>query len=152
MHDGEGEDTHYGRLVRLTDGPLAGWSTWSQGADPFETLIGPFAFRNVDGATYAAFQPRQEHLNGAGAVHGGCLMSFADFSLYAIAHSALGPFKAVTLTCNSEFLSPGGLDGLIEARGEVLRETRSLVFARGLVTQATRPVLAFSGTLKKIAG
>jgi acyl-coenzyme A thioesterase PaaI-like protein len=39
---------------------------------------------------------------------------------------------------------------LVAAHGEVLRETRSLIFVRGLITQASRPILAFSGTLKKI--
>jgi acyl-coenzyme A thioesterase 13 len=135
----------------LTEGPFAGWTTWSNGADPFETSIGPFCFREDAGRAKCAFQPRREHLNGGGTVHGGALMSFADFALFAIAHNALAGAKAVTLTCNSEFLSAAGLEGVIEAEGEVLRATRSLVFARGLVTQASRPVLAFSGTLKKIA-
>jgi acyl-coenzyme A thioesterase PaaI-like protein len=89
-------------------------------------------------------------LNGGGTIHGGALMSFADFSLFAIAHNALRGAHAVTLTCNSEFLSAGGLDDIVYADGEVLRETRSLVFVRGLVTQDSRPLLAFSGTLKKI--
>jgi hypothetical protein len=47
-------------------------------------------------------------------------------------------------------LSAGDLDGWIEAEGEVLRETRSIIFARGLIAQRGRAVLAFSGALKKI--
>lgn len=137
--------------VVLTEGPFAGWTTWSKGADPFETAIGPFCFKQEGDRVRCAFQPRREHLNGGGTVHGGALMSFADFALFAIAHSALRGAHAVTLTCNSEFLGPGGLDGAIEAEGDVLRETRSLVFVRGLLTQSSRPVLAFSGALKKIA-
>jgi hypothetical protein len=39
----------------------------------------------------------------------------------------------------------------VEAEGEVLRETRSLIFVRGLISQVSRPLLAFSGTLKKIS-
>jgi uncharacterized protein (TIGR00369 family) len=113
-------------------------------------MLGPFCFRVDDGRVRCAFQPRREHLNFSGAVHGGALMSFADFSLFAIAHNALRGVKAVTLTCNSEFLSAGDTDAVIEAQGEVLRETRSLIFVRGLITQASRPLLAFSGTLKKI--
>lgn len=132
-------------------GPFAGWLTWGNGADPFETAVGPFYFR-VDGAkARCAFQPRRDHLNGGGAIHGGLLMSFADFALFAIAHAALGSAKAVTLTCNSEFVSAGELSALVEAEGEVLRETRTLIFVRGIVTQSSRPLLAFSGTLKKIA-
>jgi uncharacterized protein (TIGR00369 family) len=134
----------------LTEGPFAGWLTWAGGADPYETMLGPFCFRVDDGRVRSAFQPRHDHLNGGGNVHGGALMSFADFSLFAIAHNALRGVRAVTLTCNSEFLSAGDNKSVIEASGEVLRETRSLIFVRGVVTQASRPLLAFSGTLKKI--
>ena len=90
-------------------------------------------------------------MNGGGAIHGGCLMSFADFSLFAIAHNALRDTHAVTMTFNSEFIGAGALDGWVEARGEIIRDTRSVVFVRGIVTQAERPLLSFSGTLKKIA-
>lgn len=134
----------------LKEGPFAGWSTWSEGADPYESAIGPFVFRMENGKARCAFQPTRNHLNGGGAIHGGALMSFADFSLFVIAREALQDARAVTLTFSSEFIGPGGLDALVEARGEVLRETRSVIFVRGLVTQASRPLLAFSGTLKKI--
>jgi uncharacterized protein (TIGR00369 family) len=142
----------YGRPRTLTEGPFAGWTTWSEGADPFETHNGPFVFRvEEDGRAVAAFQPERKHLNGAGAIHGGALMSFADFSLFAIAHAQLkDDVNSVTLTMNSEFVGAGDLDGWVTARGDVLRETRSIVFIRGLLVQRDRPLLAFSGTLKKL--
>jgi acyl-coenzyme A thioesterase PaaI-like protein len=77
-------------------------------------------------------------------------MSFADFALFCIAHQELAGERAVTLTCNSEFLKAGTLDDDVQAEGEVLRATRTLIFVRGLVTQLSHPLLAFSGTLKKI--
>lgn len=148
--DGDGNEA-YGKPFVLTEGPFAGWTTWSKGADPYESLIGPFCSKIEDGHARCAFQPVQHHLNGGGAIHGGALMSFADFSLFSIAHNALaGGVKAVTLTCNCEFISAGALEPWIEARGDVLRETRSLVFVRGLMTQGSRTLLAFSGALKKI--
>jgi acyl-coenzyme A thioesterase PaaI-like protein len=137
--------------VVLQEGPFAGWTTWSTGADPYETAIGPFCFRRDGGRVRCGFQPRRDHLNGGGAIHGGLLMSFADFSLFAIASAELGATKAVTLTCNSEFIGAGSLGDIVEAEGDVLRATRSLIFVRGLVTQSARPLLAFSGTLKKIS-
>lgn len=137
--------------TKVTDGPFAGWLNWTN-TDPYETLIGPFYFKiEADGAAVCAFEPRPEQCNGGGALHGGLLMSFADFSLFSFAYSALARgVHAVTLTCNSEFLSAGTLDGVMQARGELLRETKSLLFVRGLMTQRDRRVLAFSGTLKKI--
>lgn len=144
-----GENTFQGPEV-LTEGPFAGWSTWSAGADPYETAIGPFCFKLDGERAVSAFQPRRDHLNGGGTIHGGALMSFADFSLFSIAHAAVKDVKAVTLTCNSEFLAGGVPDELVQSTGEVLRETRSLIFVRGIITQLDRPLLAFSGTLKKI--
>lgn len=147
--DGAGDATN-ARAIVLKEGRFAGWSTWSAGADPYETALGPFCFR-VDGARVrCAFEPRREHLNGSGAIHGGALMSFADFSLFCIAHKELADERAVTVTCNSEFIKAGTLDDIVEAEGEVLRATRTLIFVRGLVTQLSHPLLAFSGTLKKI--
>jgi acyl-coenzyme A thioesterase 13 len=137
--------------VLLTEGPFAGWMTWGTGSDPFETALGPFCFQVDDGRVRCAFQPTRMHKNGSGAIHGGALMSFADFALFAISYKTLQTTQAVTVTCACEFLSAGSADDSIEATGEVLRETRSLVFVRGLVTQVSRPLLAFSGTLKKIA-
>lgn len=136
--------------VAIQEGAFRGWMTWGDGEDPFETAIGPFCFRGQGQDLTCAFDPKRMHLNGGGTIHGGALMSFADFALFAIAHEALAGAKAVTVAFHCEFLSPGGLDERIEARGEVLRATRALIFVRGLVTQEKRPLLAFSGTLKKI--
>jgi len=143
--------TTWTRGVTLTEGPFAGWTTWSKGGDPYETLIGPFYFRDQDGHARCVFEPQRHHLNGGGAIHGGCLMSFADFSLFAIAHNTLKGAHAVTLTFSSEFIGAGAPGERVEAHGEVLRDTRTVTFVRGIVTQAARPLLSFSGTLKKIA-
>ncbi len=147
--DGAGDAPMTGPVV-LQEGRFAGWSTWSAGDDPFETTIGPFCFHLDNEGLRCAFEPRRQHLNGGGTIHGGALMSFADFALFCIAHKELAGAKAVTLTCNSEFLKAGVPHEIVEATGEVLRATRTLIFVRGLVTQLSRPLLAFSGTLKKI--
>lgn len=151
--NGDGtSQTGWSRGVTLTEGPFAGWTTWSHDDDPYETLIGPFYFKyDANGRAQCMFEPKPHHCNGGGSIHGGCLMSFADFSLFAIARNTLADAHAVTLTFSSEFVGAGGLDGLVEARGEVIRATRSVVFVRGIVTQAERPLLSFSGTLKKLA-
>lgn len=145
--------TSYGHPIILTEGPFAGWMTWGGGQDPFETLLGPFCYKvEEDGRIRAAFQPQRHHLNGGNALHGGALMSFADFALFAIAHHSLIPAgqHAVTLSFNSEFLSAGGIDAPVEAVGEVMKETGSVIFVQGRLVQAGRPLLAFSGVLKKI--
>ncbi|MBL8557438.1 MAG: PaaI family thioesterase [Hyphomonadaceae bacterium] len=147
----EDKSEGYGAPVELTEGPFKGWLTWGDGRDPFETLVGPLVFRSEgDGRVRAAFLPDHKHLNGGGALHGGSLMSFADFALFALAHEALQGTFAVTVTFNAEFVGAGAAGVIVEAEGRVLRQTKSLVFVQGVLTQGGAPILAFSGTLKKI--
>src|ERR1700751_5766568 len=62
----------------IAEGEWAGWSQW--GNDPFEMHAGPF-FRRLreDGSIVCAFKAEKKHMNGSGFMHGGCLMTFADF-------------------------------------------------------------------------
>jgi acyl-coenzyme A thioesterase 13 len=141
----------YGAPVEVTEGPFKGWLTWGDGRDPFETLVGPLVFRtDADGTSRAAFLPERKHLNGGGVIHGGALMSFADFALFGLAHQALDGAFAVTVTFNAEFVGAGAAGEIVEAHGRVVKQTKSLVFVQGLLEQGGQPILAFSGTLKKI--
>ncbi|MEO1189218.1 MAG: PaaI family thioesterase, partial [Pseudomonadota bacterium] len=71
----------------ITDGEFAGWHTWP--GEPFEhDTAGPFYMRqDEDGGMVAAFRAERKHMNAGGVVHGGALMTFADFALFALAHS-----------------------------------------------------------------
>nr|WP_070958687.1 PaaI family thioesterase [Hyphomonas sp. Mor2] len=133
----------------ITEGEFAGWHTWP--GEPFEhDTAGPFYMRqDDDGSMVAAFRAQHKHMNAGGVVHGGALMTFADFALFALAHSGEDDGYGVTVAFTSEFLS-GALEGeLIEARGEVMGGGKSITFVRGVITADGRPVLNFSGTIKK---
>ncbi|KJS38725.1 MAG: thioesterase [Hyphomonas sp. BRH_c22] len=133
--------------TEVTEGEFKGWKTWPE--EPFEhDTAGPFYMRTDDQGQVAAFRAQRKHMNAGGVMHGGCLMTFADYALFAIAHHGMEGVYGLTVAFTSEFLD-GALEGeLIEARGEVLRQGRSLTFVRGLVTANGRPVLNFSGTIK----
>ena len=132
-----------------TEGEFAGWSIWR--SEAFETGAGPFYFRKDEGGHVAAFRAGAKHMNMGGSVHGGCLMTFADFALFAIAADDIGEGGyGVTVAFTSEFLAGAKEGQLIEARGEVLRAGGSLIFVRGLMTADGTPCLNFSATLKKI--
>ena len=126
--------------------PPEGWKLQTLSTH-FGTHSGPFYFREGD-APGVGFFSEERHTNIANFVHGGMLLTLADMALWDIARRRIGPFRAVTLTLNSEFIAPGPLGAFIEAGGEVLRATRSLIFVRGLVTSRGETLLAFSGTLK----
>jgi acyl-coenzyme A thioesterase PaaI-like protein len=106
-----------------TEGEFAGWRTWTR--DNFE------------------------HLNGQQNVHGGCFMSFADYSLFAIASSVLeGPGVTVAFAC--EFLDAAREGELIECEGEITRAGGSLIFLRGVLKSGERSLFTFSGTIKRV--
>ncbi|MEM6475211.1 MAG: PaaI family thioesterase, partial [Pseudomonadota bacterium] len=84
----------YGNAVENTEGEFAGWYHWNH--DPFETRSGPFFMRRQDDGSYlCAFRAEDRHMNGAGFMHGGCLMTFADFALFGIATDELAGDNAV---------------------------------------------------------
>ena len=132
----------------VAEGPLQGWTTW-RNIDPFEARAGPFFHRvGEDGRTTALLEVGPDHLNAGGFVHGGCLLAFADFCLFAIAMPELGDSMAVTVSLNAEFLDRVQAGDRVEASGELLRRARSLGFVQGVARVKGRPVLAFSGVIK----
>lgn len=134
-------------------GRLAGYQSWD-GHDPFEDHAGPFFFRkHEDGRVTCAFEAEARHCNGGGFIHGGMLMTFADYSLFAIGSDVLdGP--SVTVSFSAEFTSAVGAGAFIEARGEIVQNTGSMVFLRGQVFTGTgeneKILLNYSGIVKRV--
>jgi acyl-coenzyme A thioesterase 13 len=135
----------------VTQGAFEGWSTWGNGSDPFETLAGPFYMRALAAGGYeCAFMPETQHANGMGNIHGGALMTFADFALFAHAHDSMSAHPCVTMQFESQFVGGAKVGILIESQAEIVRETRAMIFLRGVLTQSGKPVLAYSAILKRI--
>ena len=118
--------------------------------DPFEDHVGPLGYKVVDETITFAFLADARHRNTAGTVHGGMLMTFADFALCLTATWDQPGEKCVTVSCNSEFVAPGRPGDLIEASGEVVRRTKSLTFVRGQVYADDRILLNYSAIVKRI--
>ena len=132
----------------VTEGEWAGWSTWE--FDAFETRSGPFYMREIDGEWVSAFRAEAKHMNGAGSMHGGCMMTFADFALFTIAHKELGANYGVTINLSGDFLGGISVGQLVEARGEVTRGGGKTIFVRGMITGDGKPALSFTGIIRKI--
>lgn len=138
----------------MTNAPaiLDGWTKWG-GEEPFEDHAGPFYMKiNNEGDQHlSAFICEKRHLNGGGYLHGGMLMSFADYALFVIAHDTLREEHAVTVSCSTEFLKGAApLGEPVFARGEVTRDTRTMVFLRGEIYVGDDTLATFTGILKKI--
>jgi uncharacterized protein (TIGR00369 family) len=141
------EPTYTGEVI--AEGEWAGWRVW--GPDPFELLAGPFfARKDAEGRMVCAFRAKAKHMNGHGAMHGGALMTFADYALFAIASEHIKETSAVTVQLSCEFIGAAHEGELIEARGDVVRAGGSLVFLRGVITADGRPALGYSAVLKKL--
>ena len=133
-----------------TEGEFAGWRTWTR--DNFETHNGPFWHRmDENGKVQCAFRVEKKHLNGQRNVHGGAFMAFADYCLFALASPVLqGPGLTVSFAC--EFLDAAREGELVEGTGEIMRAGGSMIFLRGLLKSGERPLLTFSGTIKRVKG
>ena len=143
------ENTYISKLTTVTDGEWAGWQCYP-GGDPFEDLAGPFYYRvDADGQKVCAFRAEHKHMNGGLFMHGGCVMTFADFSLFVIARDAIDGSRTVTATFNCELVGTARIGELVECRGEVVKAGRSMVFVRGIISAPGGPVAAFSSVLKK---
>jgi len=146
--DGGNEIPNGPRLI--TEGEWAGWRYWGDN-DPYETQSGPYYFKvEADGSTRCAFRAEKKHMNGGGFMHGGCMMTFADFALFALAYEELKETHAVTVSLNGEFVGPAHVGDLVEATGEVVKAGKSMIFIRGMLSTGGAPMMTFSGVIKKV--
>ena len=135
--------------VEITQGEWAGWTVWV--GDPFEDRAGPFYAKELDdGSKVCAFRAEQRHMNGAGFLHGGCLMTFADSTIFYIAQNELRGYMGVTLHMSTDFLEPAQAGDLIEARGEIVRGGGKTIFLQGMITADDRPILRFDAIIRKV--
>ncbi|WIM12559.1 PaaI family thioesterase [Enhydrobacter sp.] len=138
---------------------LARYSTFVP-SDPFEDHTGPFYFR-IDGdarakdSVHCVLPTEPRHANYAGGVHGGAVLTFADYALCLVAGRAADGGSnssfAMTVSIAVEFLNAGRIGPPLEARGEPLQVTGRLAFARGSITQEGRIVALWSGVCRHVA-
>ncbi|WP_374533607.1 PaaI family thioesterase [Phenylobacterium sp.] len=132
----------------VKDGEWAGWVLY--GNDPFEDHAGPFYYRvDETGQRVCAMRAERHHMNGGGFMHGGAIMTFADYCLFVIARDDLQDSRSVTAQFNGDFVGAVPEGALVECRGEVVKAARSMVFVRGLITTGGEPVMNFSAIIKK---
>ena len=109
-----------------------------------------------DGRARLRMFPERRHENLQGIVHGAVTLSLIDIGLFTTMHmigsgaggSWAGP--SVTLELSTQFVGAGRPDRPLDAVTEIVRETGSLVFVRGMVVQEAHVVASFSGMVKKM--
>ena len=105
-----------------------------------------------DGRARLRMFPERRHENLQGIIHGAVTLSLIDISLFTTMHMIgsgnAGP--SVTLELSTQFVGGGRPDQPLDAVSEIVRETGSLVFVRGMVVQNEQVVASFSGIVKKM--
>ena len=153
MDGGETLDNYQSKMTLVTEGEWAGWHQYPAAVIRSRILAGPFYARvDEQGRQVCAFRAERKHMNGGMFMHGGCVMTFADFCLFWIAREAIDGTNSVTATFNGEFVGTAGIGDLVECSGEVVKAARSMVFVRGIISNASRngePMMSFSSVLKK---
>jgi len=95
----------------------------------FNLFAGPFFRLGDDGDVKRfAFIAQEKHMNAAGSVHGGLLMTFADIAMSRTSRLVSGAKSCSTVSVSCDFMTAGRLGELIEIRVRVTRQTRTLVF------------------------
>jgi acyl-coenzyme A thioesterase PaaI-like protein len=131
-----------------------GWHLWELRDDRrFNAqVMGKLITRvEANGAVRLRMFPELKHTNLLDIVHGAATLSLIDISLFSCGHmlGLDGMEGSVTLDLSTQFIGGGLPDQPLDAVTEVLKETKRLVFLRGLVEQGEHKVAAFSATIRK---
>ena len=126
--------------------PGTGWKARSLAG--FIQHAGPLWAQREDHGWAYGFAVGPQHLNPAGAAHGGALMTLMDHALSAVAWEACGRSPCITLQLDSHFVSPVRPGQFVEARAEVIERTGSLVFMRGELRAGASLVLTAHALMK----
>ena len=116
----------------------------------FMAVNGPLYVRTVDGRAQLGFRVEQRHTNPLNNCHGGMLASFADMLLPVCIHrqSDVGHRFLPTISLQIDYLAPAPLGAWVEGEAEVLRVTRTMVFAQGVARIDGTPIVRVSGIFK----
>lgn len=126
----------------------AGWERL--GDEGFFELIGPLWRAPERPGHRYGFLIEPRHRNRAGFVHGGMLMSVADRSMGPAARDNDPAVAQATVQLNYDFIDGARIGEFVEIRCEVMRRTRTLVFARATLTAGDRIIGTASGIWKII--
>jgi acyl-coenzyme A thioesterase PaaI-like protein len=100
----------------------------------FGDLVGPIWRIEENGKPRFGFIVAPKHLNRAGNLHGGMLMTLAD--------------QSMAMTARTQFVGGVRLGEFVEAHPEVVRATRSVVFMQVRMFVGERIVLSANGIWK----
>jgi len=132
----------------LFDPVAAGWEPYRD--EGFIGLIGPFWMRPADDSYRFAFLAEPKHHNRRGVVQGGMLMTFADRSMGMTCWYANDRQPQATVQLDMHFIDAVQIGEFVEAKCNVVRRTRSLIFMSADLVVGARVVASAKGVWKTL--
>lgn len=117
----------------------------------FMRLNGPLYLRHEGDDVRFGLRVEARHCNPMGVLHGGMTASFCDMLLVLSTHRKhpeLARYFLPTISLQLDYLAPAPLGCWLEGTAELLRATRTLVFAQGLLTADGTPCARASGVFR----
>jgi len=117
----------------------------------FMAVNGPLFVRRNGATVQLGFRVEARHTNPMRICHGGMMASFCDMLLPISIHrksKEIGFRFLPTINLQIDYLAPARLGAWVEGEADLLKATRSLVFAQGLVTADGTPCARVSGIFK----
>jgi uncharacterized protein (TIGR00369 family) len=106
------------------------------GPGPFSRMLGFRLVERGEERVVMEAEPRAEHANGGGILHGGYLTALLDSTTGWAVHSALPPGRAAPHTHLSvQYIRPGRPGVRLECIGRLVRAGRSVAAAEAEITQ-----------------
>jgi len=130
------------------DPAAAGWEPY--GHEGFIGLVGPFWARKAGDSYEYAFLAEPKHHNRRHVVQGGMLMTFADRSMGMACWYANGKRPQATVQLDMHFVDAVQIGEFVEAKCEVVRRTRALIFMNADLVVGTRVVATANGIWKTL--
>lgn len=119
--------------------------------NPFINPLGPLYGKREGDSMVVGLRIEERHCNPGRTCHGGMLMTLADM-LMLINNNVEGKIARYMLTVNLtvDFLGPAREGDWLEGRASVLRQSKNMVFASGIMTVGDQPVARVNGIFKPI--
>lgn len=97
---------------------------------PFHELVGPIYYKQTEAGFTIAFPAVEKHRNKGEMVHGGMIAMLADTAItWASKYSRHPPLSVLTTNLSVSMIGKAKPGGWIEARVEVVRSGRRVVFS-----------------------
>mgnify|MGYP001461265123 CR=1 FL=1 len=111
---------------------------------PFVRKAGSFWLReDNDGGFTVGTLIAEDQSNLDGFAHGGFLLTFADFAITFTTRS-------ITINLSADFMRAGRIGDWIEARINVRKRSRSLLFADAIITSGGDDLMRVSGIFRPV--